>query len=292
MRDHSFEDRYVIITPVKDESAYILKTILSVVNQTVKPLAWIIIDDGSNDNTAELVRDFLGKYEWIYLVNNKTRAIRRPGSPVITAFRIGFDLVKDLDYDFIVKLDGDLVLEEEYFEKMLKRFSRDRNLGIASGIYLEKEGNGWVEIKMPEYHAAGAAKMVRRGCFNQIGGFTPSPGWDTADEIKAQFLGWRTCHFKDVHFYHLKKEGTGIGQLKTSRMHGEVFYLTGGGIIFFTLKFVHRTLLGKPLMLNGFMMLLGYLNAFVSRKKRLVTRDEARFYRKLLNRRLLARTGI
>src|SRR5262249_51686896 len=160
------------------------------------------------------------------------------------------------------------------FEGLLQRFSKDPTLGIASGVYLEKTQSGWQPIAMPDYHAAGACKMMRTECFRQIGGFVRAPGWDTVDEIKAQALGWKTQHFPEMHFYHLKKEGSGIGALATSSMHGRVYYLTGGGALFFLLKVLHRMAVDEPFVLSGLALLWGYLKTMLSREPRLVTKQE------------------
>jgi hypothetical protein len=141
-------------------------------------------------------------------------------------------------------------------------------------------------VVMPGYHAAGASKVVRRKCFEQIGGFIAERGWDTIDEIRAHALGWETRHFSDIRFYHLRKEGTGMGRLHTNVMHGEIFYRTGGGPILFIVKALLRMLRGKPFFLAGAAMVYGYLAAVAHRKKLLVSMSEARAYRKLLYRRM------
>ena len=140
---------------------------------------------------------------------------------------------------------------------------------------------------MPFYHAAGACKVMRRKCFEEIGGFIVAAGWDTVDEIRAMTQGWRTGHFKDLRVKHHKIEGSGIGQLKTSAMHGEIYYLTGGSKLFFVLKVLHR-IRSKPYVLSAFALLLGYLKAFKKQKTPLVTKAEARCYQAILNKRLRA----
>lgn len=279
--------KYVVISPAKDEEHYINDTIDSIVNQTIKPLKWIIVDDGSQDQTPEIIRKYGEQYEWIELVTKKRDSSRQPGSAVIRAFNHGYELVKNMEFDFVVKLDCDLRFDIDYFEKLLGRFSKEKKLGIASGIYLEENGNKWVPVKMPQYHAAGASKIIRKECFEQIGGFVPAKGWDTLDEIRAGMLGWETLHFPDIEFYHLKNEGIGIGFTNTNAMHGEIFYVTGGSRFFFVLKCLHRMLSGKPFMIGGLFMLGGYLSAYLKRKEKLVNEDEERFYKKQLNKRLL-----
>lgn len=280
-------DRYILISPVKDEEKYIEQTIQSVVSQTIKPFRWIIVDDGSSDRTPEILEEYHRRYNWIEILRLERKTARQPGSPVVNAFNRGYELVKDEDFDFVVKLDCDLRFEPDYFEKLLEEFEKEPNLGIASGIYMEDYGQGWVPVKMPYYHVAGACKFMRKECFTQIGGFVPAKGWDTLDEIRAQMRGWKTKHFANLKMYHLKNEGTGIGLLKTHAMHGEIFYLTGGSKLFFIGKVLHRILFGRPFLMGGMMLLYGYLKNLIKKTKPLVNENEANFYSNLLLSRLI-----
>jgi len=280
---------YILISPAKDEEKYIEQTLISVVNQTIKPSRWIIVDDGSSDRTPEIIDSYRKKFNWIEVLKTERDTARQPGSPVVNAFNRGYDLIKDTQFDYVAKLDCDLRFAPDYFEKLMQQFENDPRLGIASGIYLEDYGNGWLPIKMPVYHTAGACKFMRKECFNQIDGFVAAKGWDTVDEIRAQMRGWRTRHFVDLHMQHLKNEGSGIGFVKTNAMHGEIYYLTGGSKLFFTLKVLHRAIKGRPFLIGGMMVLYGYLKTALQGRKRLVTDEEAKFYSKLLNSRLLGK---
>jgi glycosyltransferase involved in cell wall biosynthesis len=277
---------YILISPAKDEEKDIEQTLISVVNQTVKPSRWIIVDDGSSDRTPEIIDSYRRRFEWIKVMRIDRNTARQPGSPIVNAFNRGYDLIKDSEFDFVVKLDCDLRFAPDYFEKLLQQFEKDPRLGIGSGIYLENYGKDWMPIKMPAYHTAGACKFMRKECFSQIGGFVAAKGWDTVDEIRAQTRGWRTRHFVDLHMYHLKNEGSGIGFVKTNAMHGEIYYLTGGSKLFFTLKVLHRAFYGRPFLIGGIMVFYGYLRTALQGRKRLVTDEEAKFYSKLLNSRL------
>ena len=279
--------KYIIISPVKDEENYIEDTIKSVIGQTIRPYRWIIVDDGSQDKTAYTVNEYREKYEWIELIKIERDRERRPGSAVINAFDRGYKLVENLDFDFVVKLDCDLRLNSDYFEKLLSRFKEEERLGIASGVYLEKKRQNWIPVKMPGYHVCGASKVIRKQCFAEIGGFIPSKGWDTLDEIRAQMLGWKTRHFNELRIYHLKNEGSGRGQLRTNAMHGEIYYLMGGSKAFFAMKVIQRMIFGRPIIIGGAAMVFGYLSSLALGKQLLVTRDEAVFYKSILNRRLL-----
>jgi biofilm PGA synthesis N-glycosyltransferase PgaC len=278
---------YVIVSPVKDEEKYIEETIRSVVSQTVKPLKWIIVDDGSLDKTPEILLRYARMHEWIDVLSTERRAERDLGSAEVLAFNMGYERVKDLEFDFVVKLDCDLRFDNSYFEDIFTRISIDLKWGIVSGIYYEKDAGGWLPVSMPDYHAAGACKIVRKKCFEEIGGFVPHKGWDTLDQIRAGLRGWKTGHFKDVGFFHLKKEGSAMGTLSTHVFHGEIYYLTGGSFPFFILKVVHRMVVARPFLLGGLMMFIGYMRPLLTRRKHLVSIEEAKFYRKTLNARLL-----
>lgn len=277
---------YVVISPVKDEQQYIGTTLESMLAQTLKPARWIIVDDGSGDRTPEIVERYARQHSWISLVRLPPRKTRASGSPVVRAFNAGFELAKQESFDFVVKLDCDLRIPPTYFERLLARFEQDPRLGIASGVYIEEHNTGRKMVPMPEYHASGASKVIRTRCFEEIGGFVVARGWDTVDEIRAQTLGWRTRHFVDLTFDHLRTEGSARGPLFTSRLHGEVYYLTGGSLPFFFLKAAHRIVCGRPPVLAGLMLLAGFLKPLLLGRKRLVSREEARWYRGMLNRRM------
>ena len=221
--------QYVVVSPVKDEARVVESTLRSIVNQTHKPVRWVIVDDGSTDGTLEILRRY-SSHPFIKIIETNRSAPREPGTGVIRAFERGYETVRDLDFDVVVKLDCDLEFQPDYFETLLSRMKRDNRLGIVSGVYREyNDQGGWHVVKMPQYHAAGACKVIRRKCFDEIGGFVCSRGWDTVDEIRAMNLGWKTTHFEDLVMSHLKPEGSGIGSLRTCILHGEVYYKTGGG---------------------------------------------------------------
>lgn len=280
--------RYVIISPVKDEERHVELTLRSVIGQSLKPVLWIIVDDGSKDRTADIVSSYTSAHPFIQLVRNPHAGIRQPGSAVIRAFNCGYAAIGNCDYDFIVKLDCDLSFDPDYFGKLIGRLVFDGSLGIASGVYFEMNRAGvWKEVVMPSYHAAGACKVLRRKCFEEIGTFVTSRGWDTVDEIRAMTLGWKTGHFRDLRLKHHKPEGSGVGWVKTNIMHGEIYYLTGGSKRFFLLKVLHR--IGtKPYLLSALMLLWGYLRAVLKGKTLLVTKAEALRYKALLHKRMQA----
>lgn len=276
---------YFVISPVKDEEKNIRRTLDSMVAQTQKPLAWFVVNDGSGDKTAEIIESYARDHDFIRLIHNPREGLRETGIAEVLAFNAGLRMAKEIEADCIVKLDGDLSFEPDYFERLMREFASNNKLGIASGIYAEDIGTGWNDVLMPSYHAAGASKVVRSECFDAIGGFIAERGWDTVDEIRAMALGWETKHFKDIRMKHWKPEGSGMGMLHTCVMHGEIYRRTGGGLFFFLGKVINR-LRKTPYILGGTAMAWGYLRAVVTRRELLVTKNEARHYRARLRARL------
>lgn len=281
--------RYVVVSPVKDESRFVERTLRSMAAQTHRPERWVIVDDASSDGTLPIVESFAREHAWIRVVRRQQRGAREPGAAVMHAFYAGLALAREVDHDYVVKLDCDVDLPPDYFGRILHAFDARPRLGIASGVYLEEGQAGWTPIRMPEYHAAGACKVIRRRCFDEIGGFVSARGWDTVDEIRARSAGWATTHFPDLEFLHLKPEGSGIGSVRTCVLHGDVHYVTGGGLLFLAFKCAHRMVVGKPPVVGGLAIAYGYLRAALRPCSRLVSQREAREYQRLLNRRLVPR---
>ena len=277
---------YLLITPVRDEAAHIGATVASVLAQHHRPQRWVIVDDGSTDATPQLLRDSTRGHPWISVLRRHSAA-RALGSAEVLAFQHGLAHVAgEPPCDFIVKLDADLRLPADYFERLLAYMAERPHWGIASGVYCEWRHGQWVDIPMPAYHAAGASKVVRRACFEQIGGFVPRKGWDTVDEIRASLRGWTTGHLPELRFQHLKPEGAAMGGLATQRFHGEICHQTGAGLGFVLAKALHRMVSGWPPVVGGLALLWGYLWPLLTRQPRLVTPEEAQHYRRMLAARL------
>ena len=277
---------YIVVTPAKDEVRHIERTLQSMVAQTHRPLMWIVVDDGSSDGTIEIVQKYAEAHDFIRPIPAERITSRATGTAEIRAFNRGYELVRSEKFGCIVKLDADLSFDADYFERLLAHFNDEPKLGIASGVYLETHsGDNWKEIPMPSYHAAGASKVIRKECFEEIGGFVEQRGWDTVDEIRAIARGWRTGHFAELQMKHWKPEGTGMGLLRTTYMHGEIYCRTQGSIPFFAMKTLRR-LFEKPYLIGGISMLWGYVHALAKGREPLVTPIEGKCYRQLLNQRL------
>lgn len=256
---------YVIISPVRDEERYIQKTLESVTAQSLKPAEWIIVDDGSTDRTPEIVTKYAEKYSWIKIICRKNSAGRWG---VVDAFEDGYSVLVCKDFDYIVKLDGDVSFDSSYFEKLFQKFCSNPKLGIVGGKGYEKSLNRWVEIKNSEGHVCGATKIYRKKCFEKIGGLTKSWYWDSIDELKAEMLGWQTVTLEDAVFFHQRPEGSRDGLIKGRIEAGRASYTIGYHPLFAIARGLWR-MFKPPYFIGGLCLILGYLEASFKKVKQI-----------------------
>lgn len=233
--------RYVVITPVRDEEHYLKSTIESMVHQTVRPVEWIIVNDGSTDGTAGVIDDYARRYPWIRGLHRENRGFRKSGGGVVEAFNDGLRSLVSTDWDFIIKLDGDLAFDPAYFEMCFETFRRETRLGIGGGVicYVDEAGVKTFE-DCPAFHVRGATKIYRRACWDGLGGFWPAPGWDTIDEVKANMLGWETRSFPKLHLIHHRVTGSADGAWGGLVKNGRANYISGYHPLFMLAKCVRR----------------------------------------------------
>lgn len=282
---------YVIITPVRNEEKHIEKTIISVISQTRLPIKWVIVNDGSTDNTRSIIEGYVDKYKWIKIVNRIDRGFRKSGGGVIEAFYDGYDQVKNINWDYIVKLDGDLKFEENYFEQCLQKFDVDPALGIGGGtIYNIVEGEVMPE-KNPGFHVRGATKIYKREYWEQSGGLIQAPGWDTLDEVKANMLGYNTYSFPEIHIFQLKVTGSADGAWKNGFKNGQGSYIAGYHPLFMALKCIKRAI-GSPFSLEAIGLAAGFIAGYIRKTPRIDDKDLINYLRQQQIKRLLLQKSI
>ena len=278
--------RYVIVSPVRDEEDYIEKTLRSVLRQTIQPLEWIIVDDGSKDRTAQILAEYSEQYPWIQVLHRTDRGQRLPGAGVIEAFYAGYRRLKSADWDFVVKLDGDVGLEPDYFEQCFKRFDEDPALGVCGGV-MYRLAKGSLELERnPLFHVRGPIKLYRRSCWEAIGGLIQSAGWDTVDEVHANWLGWRTRSFPDLKVIHYRPTGAAQGFWRDGVKMGRAAYVCGYHPLFFSAKCVKRVF-QRPYLLCSLAHAYGFITGYLKRIPRVDDRGFVRYIRSQQLRRLM-----
>ena len=268
---------YYIVIPAHNEEAFISLTLESLISQTVLPKKVVVVNDNSTDKTAEIVLAFAKENPFITLVNKTSSAIHLPGSKVIQAFHKGFETL-DSDYDVIVKLDADLILPLNYFERILSVFEKEATIGMAGGFaYIEKNGQWILENLTDKDHIRGAFKAYRKDCFNQIGNLKPAMGWDTVDELLAKFYGWKVVTDESLIVKHLKPTGANYNQTARYKQ-GEAFYTLGYGFLITAIASAKLAFMKKkPLLLLDYIK--GFWKAKSAKTPLLVTKEQAKFIR-------------
>jgi biofilm PGA synthesis N-glycosyltransferase PgaC len=223
----SNKHKYIVITPVRDEASYIEKTLESVACQTILPSQWLIVDDGSVDGTGDILDRCAARINWIKVIHRKNRGFRAAGGGVMEAFYAGYSVLNDDDWDFIVKLDGDLSFPPDYFEQCFKNFDTEEKLGIGGGTICQLE-NGQLKVDStgdPQFHVRGATKIYRRACWDKINPLVKASGWDTIDEVKANLHGWTTRTFADLKLVQHKPTGGADGFWRDRFKNGRANYM-------------------------------------------------------------------
>lgn len=286
--------RYVIITPVRDEALHIEETISNVVCQTIRPVEWVIVDDGSTDGTGAVVHRHTEEFPWISFIQRSNRGYRDADVGAIGAFLDGYRALKTNDWEFLVNLDADMSLEPEYFKRCFEEFMADHALGVGGGTlyHMNEAGEPIVEM-CPRFHVRGATKILRRSCWDASGGINEIvPAWDTYLDVKAFMAGWKVRTFPHIRAHHRRPTGAAGGGAgwHDAVKNGRSDYFLGYHPLFMLIKCIRRVFV-KPYLLCGVAHLWGFSSGYLMRRR---TADKAitRFVRKQQMRRLFFQESV
>lgn len=273
--------KYVLISPARNEAAFIEKTIQSVIRQTVLPLKWVIVENGCTDNTPEIVAKYTKDHPWIELVPlPKDR--ERSFAGKAHAFNAGCAMVEQLEFEIIGNLDADISFEPDHFEFLLRRFQEDPRLGVAGTVFQEEGYNSATDSFEGQNHVAGQCQIFRRACLREVGGYVPhrAGGVDWIAVTTARMLGWKTRSFQERSFFHYRRMGTaGRGRLAAAFSYGEKDYYLGGSPVWQLFRCAYRAV-KPPYLVEGAALLAGYVWAWVRRMPRPVSDELMRFHRR------------
>jgi glycosyltransferase involved in cell wall biosynthesis len=256
---------------MRNEEKWIEKTIHSVINQSIIPAEWIIVNDGSTDQSECIVSRYSKNYDWIKLINlNTSQEKRSGGQRIVRAFYHGLNTISVIDYDYIVKLDADISFNNKYFSRIFDEFNYNKNLGVCGGVIYNRTHNGsFVKEKSAPYHVRGAFKCYRRKCFQDIGGFKEIWNWDGIDIMETLFLGWESKQI-DEKVYHYRKTTSSYNLFHHSFKSGYEYYRTGSTLLLMIIRSLVR-LHRRPIILRAMLLFTGYLVAVVTRPSKVIT---------------------
>ena len=273
---------YVLITPARNEEAYIEKTIQSLIKQTVLPSKWVIVNDGSTDATSSIVRSYLADHPWMELVDLPVRKDRNFAAKVY-AFNEGLRRVQDLEFELVGNLDADISFGSDHFEFLISKFAENPSLGVAGTAYTQE--GGWDSTRDSfegEASVHGACQLFRYRCFLDIGGYCAnrSGGIDWIAVTTARMKGWVTRNYPDRRYHNYRIMGTAErGPVGAAFDYGRKDYFLGGSPVWQVFRVAYR-MTKKPILLGGVALLLGYCVAAVRRVERPVSRELVQFHRR------------
>ncbi|SEM01093.1 Glycosyl transferase family 2 [Aquimarina amphilecti] len=268
-----------IVIPAHNEELLISKTLESLVFQTFLPKKIVVVNDNSTDNTENVVQEFINQYSYISVVNTNSSQDHMPGSKVINAFYQGYKTLDD-QYDVICKFDADLIFPKNYLETLKKHFQENPKTGMFGGFcYIQKNDSWILENLTNKDHIRGALKAYKKICFQDIGGLKPAMGWDTVDELLAQYHNWKIKTDESLKVKHLKPTGNTYNP-KAKYKQGEAFYKMRYGFIITLIASIKLALLKKqPKLIIDY--LAGFFKAKKAQQPYIVSQPEGDFIRKL-----------
>jgi glycosyltransferase involved in cell wall biosynthesis len=286
----------LIVSPVRNEGRHIARVVRGVAAQELVPTRWVVIDDGSGDDTLEQLRELEREIAFLTVMQAPLASTEGEGSGPrdrlahaieVRNFNLALDAIDHRNFTHVMKLDGDIELPPHYLRILMERFSEDPSLGLAGGVLVEPTtGGGMRQIQIPSHHVHGALKCYSRDCFNAIGGLQERLGWDTIDGTYARMRGFRTRNFTELVSVHHRPIASADGRLRGRARHGECAYITHYGPLWVTVRAL-KVARSRPVGLSGIAFLYGYARAFVRRVERVPDREYRRFTRRELYGRLL-----
>ncbi|MGB5228762.1 MAG: glycosyltransferase family 2 protein [Eudoraea sp.] len=271
---------YYIVICAHNEESYIADTLNAVLSQTLQPKKVMVVNDNSTDKTEIIIDEFVSGNNRIVKVNRSSSTLHMPGAKVVEAFNAGLELLDD-QYDFIVKLDADIILPKNYFEKISELINSDPRAGILGGFAYEQDAKGLWKLNHPmnKDHVRGAFKSYTKHCFNAIGGLKNSIGWDTVDELLAQYNELRVVTDDSLKIKHLRPLGASYNK-KARYLQGEAMYRMRYG---YWISFIGS--LKIALKRKKTILFIDTLRGYSKAKKKnlpfLVSQKEGEFIRKL-----------
>jgi glycosyltransferase involved in cell wall biosynthesis len=277
--------KYCLVTPAFNEAQYIETTIQGVLAQTVLPQAWVIVDDGSTDDTPAIIKHYAAQHPWIQYVRREKDAGQSYYASNVYAILTGLERIKENDGDFLAILDADISLPPDYYARILSQFEKDTKLGIASGVYVDRIGDNKFRKVLNDRRSTPKALMVfRKECYKEIGGFLAMKygGEDTVACFTARMKGWKVWSFPDIVAIHNKPVGSGhaasILKIRFRQGYGEFFLATHP--LFMLLKSLRRCAKEPPYIIGGLVRLAGYISACFSHEKRQMPDEVIRYIQK------------
>jgi glycosyltransferase involved in cell wall biosynthesis len=276
--------RYLLVSPCRDEAVHMRRTLETIAAQSVAPAHWIVVDDGSKDDTPAILAEWARRLPYLQILRRDDRGRRAVGPGVVEAFYAGLEAVGLDGFDYVCKLDMDLELPPRYFELLMARMEATPRLGTSSGKpWFVNPGSGSLVPEVcGDEMSVGMTKFYRVPCFREIGGFVREVMWDGIDCHRARMLGWiaESVDEPELRFVHLRPQGASQQGIWTGRVRAGFGNWFMGTDPLYLLAMAVSRLPQHPAVIGSLATVWGYARSAARRVPRYDDLEFRRFLRR------------
>jgi poly-beta-1,6-N-acetyl-D-glucosamine synthase len=257
---------YALVTPARDEAENLCRLSECVSAQSTQPEEWVIVENGSTDDTLVVAEELADAHDWIRVITIPETAEKVRGGAIVRALTAGIEALERRT-DVVVNLDADVSVDPDYFERLLNAFADDAKLGIASGSGYELEGDVWRQQFATRGTVWGATRAYRWACLRDVWPLEERLGWDGLDELQATVRGWKTATLSELPFRHHRRVGTRDGQRRVFwDAEGRLAHYMGYRVGYLAARVAYRAVRERDAAASW--MLWGYTSAAIRREPR------------------------
>jgi len=274
---------YLLVTPMRNEVPMLSGLFQSVLCQTARPRKWLIVDDGSEDNSLNTAKILASDNDWIVVVKRISTSKAdwiNIGRVISYGVALGLDLCgKNGDIPAMVGvLDADTILAPNYFEILINELESDSDAVIATGLVSET-GESPKSRGLPR----GCARLYKTSFLKELGGFSQYPSPETILEIKARKRNYDVLVVQAAEGFH-RRVSSNSGSPEGLRALGLSHYYLGFDLASFMMSVVLLVISRGPTKAAAFFG--GYVEGVAGRFRK-IDDDEIRGHYSMAWRRAL-----